>query len=196
MAAILSDIKVSKNGTVTFNLSFSGGYIDRYEYHLNPGGDGSFNGKEITGVFFNPKEAPGKTYLSITIYYHYKSGEDTVYTNITTNQESFYAPPPKFKFNNAVKGMTWKVEDGINSKIDNITDFTNYATQYKMFLMQSETVETCESMFDENNRMAAYKLNNIVNYLTNGKEQGGYNKGDKVAESIFRRLEKLVNPPE
>lgn len=113
---------------------------------------------------------------------------ETVSSNnaLTQTVGTYYKSPKNFTFNHCSSGQKWKVNEGLQSLITNIYDFSDYATQWKAWDTQS-SVSSCPN-FNRGN-LSASNLNSIYNYV-NGTSP--YSSGEIVAASMFNNLASAI----
>lgn len=135
---------------------------------------------------FMEKDESGYAYEVREYSWATKSKDEGIQTS--TGQINFYPHPAKFTFNNCIPGEPWKIEDGINSLITNITDFQGQAQQRKNWKYQSSQAK-CPSFFNDDNIMTRNQMNAVYRYV---KETSGnveeFEKEDKNRNPIYHPI--------
>ena len=132
---------------------------------------------------------------TFTYYRRYVSaGSGSTSSNSNSASFNFYPSPQQFTFNNCTSGEQWRIDYGINSLIDNIRDFQQYATQYKHYKYgnpkNSNSLIGQELCPDWASPLSAVNLNSIYTYIGHS---GGFSPGDKVAASMFNDAANIIN---
>lgn len=108
--------------------------------------------------------------------------------SVTQTAGTYYKSPANFTFNNCSSGQKWKVNDGLQSLITNIYDFTDYATQWRYWMEQSNLSGPCPAW--AKGPLTANNLNSIHDYVVTGKT---YSSKQTVSADMFNSLATKIN---
>lgn len=108
--------------------------------------------------------------------------------SVTQTAGTYYKSPANFTFNNCSSGQKWKVNDGLQSLITNIYDFTDYATQWRYWMEQSNLSGPCPAWAKSS--LTANNLNSIHDYVVTGKT---YSSKQIVSADMFNSLATKIN---
>lgn len=146
----------------------------------------NFTKTSKTEYEFMEKDESGYAYRVLEYSWAVTDKDTDIQTS--TSYVNFYPHPAKFAFNNCIPGEPWKIEDGINSLITNITEFQGQAQQRKNWKYQSSQAK-CPSFFNSDNIMTRNQMNAVYRYV---KETGSnveeFKKEDKKGNRIYHPI--------